>query len=64
MSDRAYPSNSRFNICSNGTQYLVEDKLTGKTLSWHNNYRAALRARDKASADYGKGKEPVAKGGR
>lgn len=62
MSDRLYPSNSRFNICSNGTQYLVEDKRTGKTLSRHNHLRAAVRARDKASADYNKGIEPVAKG--
>ncbi len=56
----AYPMNSRFNICSNGMQYLVEDKRTGNTLSWHNSYRAALRARDKASADYNKGIEPGA----
>jgi len=45
----AYPINSRFSIASNGRQFLVEDKKTGQTLSWHNTYQSALKARNELS---------------
>jgi len=45
----AYPMNSRFCVCSNGNEYLVEDKRTGKTVSRYRTFAAALKARKAAS---------------